>query len=140
MIDSNATTPEERSPTFAERLLTGLGCAASMGVLGLLLPMFSYQVWAAPRSHGSQDWSGLAAIALATVGGLGGAVMGLIAGAIWTRCKPISRALMGLLGIQIAAAAFFIAKSPEPDLIVGCAFPGVLVVGLLAILAWRARI
>ena len=66
--------------------------------------------------------------------------MGLIVGTVWTRCKPIARALIGLLGVQCAAAAFFIAKSPEPNLFVGCALPGVFAVGVLAIMACRTRI
>lgn len=137
-MPSNNPRPVSSSPTIRARLAAGLGCAAINGVIGLMLPLGSYLVWAMLNpSRGGQDWSGLVGIFFATVGGLSGALVGLVAGLASAKLQSLPVALIGLGVIFFTIGLFWMIISPEGALFAAVTFPSCGATAIIAMLLKR---
>src|SRR4051812_46197032 len=99
---------DENHSTALNRMMVGLGCSAASGLTGFILPCLSYRLWRefVVVGGGAQDWSGLMAYVMAMMGGIGGAISGLCAGAVWPQQNPLARALAGLCGLMTIAGLY----------------------------------
>src|SRR5579871_4142066 len=115
--------------TITLRIASSLFCAALACVLGLVQPIVWYLVWSVltPGLFGNQYQALLPAL-VATVGVIGGAIIGLIAGAIAPSRVGMALSCFGLGLIHIATGLYFTPSFSESLFAFGAIpFPAVVV-------------
>jgi hypothetical protein len=130
----------DEHPTPLKRLMTGLACSAASGSAGFVVPIICFRLWR-EYTGGSfyiQDFSGLLAIFIALIGGIGGAISGLCIGIIWHQRKALSRAFAGQCAI-LCLVGLYTSLNPndhERALCAWTAFPSAIVAGLMSAGLW----
>jgi hypothetical protein len=115
MANQVSSQPDSFARLLIIRFLSSLGCAALAAGLGGLQPVVWYQVWSAmyPGLFG-QEYQELLPALLATLGVVGGGIIGLLAGAVAPSRVGLAASFAGLGLLQIAAGLYFLTSPYAP--------------------------